>query len=190
MSTRRRQLPRPHRRRIRRLRASARKALIPFVTAGDPDAAHTVPLMHALVEAGADVIELGVPFSDPMADGPVDPARLRARAEARRRACATCSTCVARIPQARRDDAGRADGLRQSDRAHGRRALRRRARRRPASTACSSSTIRPRRAATFAGAARARAASTRSSCSSPTSTDARIEQVGASRRAATSTTSR
>lgn len=53
------------------LRAQGRKALIPFVTAGDPDAAVTVPLMHALVEAGADVVELGVPFSDPMADGPV-----------------------------------------------------------------------------------------------------------------------
>jgi tryptophan synthase alpha chain len=48
-----------------------RKALIPFITAGDPDPKVTVPLMHALAEAGADVIELGVPFSDPMADGPV-----------------------------------------------------------------------------------------------------------------------
>ncbi|MHB8667374.1 MAG: tryptophan synthase subunit alpha [Burkholderiales bacterium] len=48
-----------------------RKALIPFVTAGDPDPAMSVELMHALVAAGADVIELGVPFSDPMADGPV-----------------------------------------------------------------------------------------------------------------------
>ena len=48
-----------------------RAALIPYVTAGDPSPASTVPLMHALVEAGADVIELGVPFSDPMADGPV-----------------------------------------------------------------------------------------------------------------------
>jgi len=48
-----------------------RKALIPFVTAGDPEPGMTVALMHALVEAGADVIELGVPFSDPMADGPV-----------------------------------------------------------------------------------------------------------------------
>lgn len=53
-----------------RLGAEGRKALIPFITAGDPDAALTVPLMHTLVEAGADVIELGVPFSDPMADGP------------------------------------------------------------------------------------------------------------------------
>jgi tryptophan synthase alpha chain len=52
-------------------RLARRKALIPFVTAGDPSPQATVPLMHALVQAGADVIELGVPFSDPMADGPV-----------------------------------------------------------------------------------------------------------------------
>jgi len=53
------------------LAAQKRTALIPFVTAGDPTAAITVSLMHTLVKAGADVIELGVPFSDPMADGPV-----------------------------------------------------------------------------------------------------------------------
>lgn len=47
-----------------------RKALIPFFTAGDPQPKFTVPLLHAMVESGADVIELGVPFSDPMADGP------------------------------------------------------------------------------------------------------------------------
>ncbi len=52
------------------LKAANRKALIPFVTAGDPDPDRTVPLMHALVAGGADIIELGVPFSDPMADGP------------------------------------------------------------------------------------------------------------------------
>jgi tryptophan synthase alpha chain len=53
------------------LRDRQRTALIPFITAGDPTPALTVPLMHTLVAAGADVIELGVPFSDPMADGPV-----------------------------------------------------------------------------------------------------------------------
>jgi len=53
------------------LKQAGRKALIPFITAGDPSPAFTVPAMHALVEAGADIIELGVPFSDPMADGPV-----------------------------------------------------------------------------------------------------------------------
>jgi len=54
-----------------RLARARRKALIPFITAGDPSPVTTVPLMHGLVSAGADVIELGVPFSDPMADGPV-----------------------------------------------------------------------------------------------------------------------
>ena len=53
-----------------KLQQRGRKALIPFITAGDPDPKLTVPLLHALVEAGADIIELGVPFSDPMADGP------------------------------------------------------------------------------------------------------------------------
>jgi len=53
------------------LREQGRKALIPFITAGDPDPSFTVPALHAMVEAGADIIELGVPFSDPMADGPV-----------------------------------------------------------------------------------------------------------------------
>lgn len=52
------------------LRAAGRKALIPFITAGDPAPERTVPLMHALVAGGADILELGVPFSDPMADGP------------------------------------------------------------------------------------------------------------------------
>ncbi|MCX8145681.1 MAG: tryptophan synthase subunit alpha [Azovibrio sp.] len=52
------------------LAARGRKALIPFITAGFPRLDLTVPLMHGLVEAGADIIELGVPFSDPMADGP------------------------------------------------------------------------------------------------------------------------
>jgi tryptophan synthase alpha chain len=54
-----------------RLKVDGRRALIPYVTAGDPSLALTLPIMQALATAGADVIELGVPFSDPMADGPV-----------------------------------------------------------------------------------------------------------------------
>jgi tryptophan synthase alpha chain len=54
-----------------RLARAKRTALIPYVTAGDPETRVTVPLLHALADAGADIIELGVPFSDPMADGPV-----------------------------------------------------------------------------------------------------------------------
>lgn len=56
---------------MQNLKAKNRSALIPFITAGDPNPACTVSLMHALVDGGADVLELGVPFSDPMADGPV-----------------------------------------------------------------------------------------------------------------------
>lgn len=58
-------------RRFAALREQGRTALIPFITAGDPVKEITVSLMHKLVEQGADIIELGVPFSDPMADGPV-----------------------------------------------------------------------------------------------------------------------
>lgn len=53
-----------------RLKEQRKKALIPFVTAGDPSPELSVPLMHAMVKAGADILELGIPFSDPMADGP------------------------------------------------------------------------------------------------------------------------
>ena len=53
------------------LAESGRKALITYITAGDPHPDHTLAIMHTLVEAGADIIELGVPFSDPMADGPI-----------------------------------------------------------------------------------------------------------------------
>ncbi|MCP5420682.1 MAG: tryptophan synthase subunit alpha [Gammaproteobacteria bacterium] len=57
--------------RFQNLRRTGRKALIPYITAGDPHPELTVPMLHKLVQAGADIIELGVPFSDPMADGPV-----------------------------------------------------------------------------------------------------------------------
>ena len=53
------------------LQKQGRRALIPYIAAGDPEPWITVPLMHALVKNGADILELGVPFSDPMADGPV-----------------------------------------------------------------------------------------------------------------------
>ena len=53
------------------LKSQGRQALIPYLMAGFPDPSHTLSLMHALVQGGADIIELGVPFSDPMADGPV-----------------------------------------------------------------------------------------------------------------------
>jgi len=57
--------------RFAQTRAAGRAALVPYITAGDPAPAVTVPLMHDLVAAGAELLELGVPFSDPMADGPV-----------------------------------------------------------------------------------------------------------------------
>lgn len=57
--------------RFAQLKSADRTGLVPFVTAGDPSPEHAVALMHALVASGADLIELGVPFSDPMADGPV-----------------------------------------------------------------------------------------------------------------------
>lgn len=56
---------------LSQLAAKKRKAVVPYIVAGDPEKALTVPMLHALVRAGADIIELGVPFSDPMAEGPV-----------------------------------------------------------------------------------------------------------------------
>ncbi|MFT3930542.1 MAG: tryptophan synthase subunit alpha [Spongiibacteraceae bacterium] len=56
---------------LAQLREQNRKAVVPYVVAGDPQLEATLPLMHGLVNAGADIIELGVPFSDPMAEGPV-----------------------------------------------------------------------------------------------------------------------
>jgi tryptophan synthase alpha chain len=53
------------------LKQQGRRGLIPYIAAGDPEPWITIPLMHALVKSGADILELGVPFSDPMADGPV-----------------------------------------------------------------------------------------------------------------------
>jgi tryptophan synthase alpha chain len=55
---------------FKKLNQEGRRAVIPYLVAGDPNEALTVPLMHALVDAGADIIEVGVPFSDPMSEGP------------------------------------------------------------------------------------------------------------------------
>jgi tryptophan synthase alpha chain len=58
--------------RFAELKAAGRKALIPYIMAGEPLPASTVPLLHGMVEAGGDILEIGVPFSDPMADGPAN----------------------------------------------------------------------------------------------------------------------
>ena len=58
-------------RRFTELARARKRALVPYITAGHPDAARTIELIHGLADAGADVIELGLPFSDPMADGPI-----------------------------------------------------------------------------------------------------------------------
>jgi tryptophan synthase alpha chain len=68
-------------RRFAELRAAKRRALVPYITAGHPDAARSVELLRGLADAGADVIELGLPFSDPMADGPVIQASSQAALE-------------------------------------------------------------------------------------------------------------
>jgi tryptophan synthase alpha chain len=56
---------------LTRIKTNNQKAISPYITAGDPHPDITVPLMHQLVKAGADILELGIPFSDPMAEGPV-----------------------------------------------------------------------------------------------------------------------
>ncbi len=82
------------------LAQQGRKALIPFVTAGDPEPSVTVPLMHAMVEAGADIIELGMPFSDPMADGPV----IQLACERSLKAGTSVSAVFDMVAEFRRDD--------------------------------------------------------------------------------------
>ncbi len=87
--------------RFKSLREAGRKALIPYFAAGDPGPEFTVPLMHAAVRAGADVIELGVPFSDPMADGPVN----QRAAERALRAGMTLRGVIEAVAEFRRQDA-------------------------------------------------------------------------------------
>lgn len=89
-------------RRLGATRAARRPALIPFITCGDPSLEATVPVMHALVESGADLIELGIPFSDPQADGPVIQ-RASERALARRVGLRAVLAAVARFRADDRD---------------------------------------------------------------------------------------
>ena len=127
----------------RAARKRGRTALIPYVTAGDPVARGDRPLMHALVDAGADVIELGVPFSDPMADGPVIQ-RASERALAAGVGLRDVLALVARVSPQRQRDAVVLMGYANPVEAMGVAAFVAAARR-PAWTACSSSTIRPRK---------------------------------------------
>ncbi len=159
-----------------RLRAAGRTALIPYVTAGDPSLARDAA-DHA--RAGRrrrrrDRARRAVLRSDGRRPG--DPARVRARAGAGRRARRTCSTSSRAFRGDERDDAGRADGLRQSDRGDGRRGVRRSRAATPASTACSSSTIRPRRPREFAALLDARGIAP-IFLLSPTTPEARIAAV-------------
>jgi tryptophan synthase alpha chain len=89
-------------RRLQATRAAGRPALIPFITCGDPSLDATVPVMHALVAAGADLLELGIPFSDPQADGPVIQ-RASERALAKRVGLRAVLDCVARFRADDRD---------------------------------------------------------------------------------------
>ena len=110
------------------LRRQNRKALIPFITAGDPEPAMMVPLMHELVKAGADIIELGVPFSDPMADGPTIQ-RSSERALKHHVGLKDVLAMVDGIQAKRPHHARRADGLCQPNRGDGVRGIRQRERR-------------------------------------------------------------
>ena len=152
-----------------------RKALIPYITAGDPHADTTAEIMRAMVEAGADVIELGVPFSDPMADGPVIQ-KASERALARGIGLPQVLAMVREFRGRDARDAGRPHGLRESDRALRRRALRRRRagsrRRRRAGRRLSARGVRRVRRA----AAKARGIDP-IFLLAPTSTDARIASV-------------
>lgn len=84
-----------------RLKLEGKKGLVPFITAGDPEPNDTVSLMHGLVEAGANVIELGVPFSDPMADGPV----IQRASERALEKGVTLTRCLAMVSEFRKNDA-------------------------------------------------------------------------------------
>ena len=101
-------------RRFAALHKAARPALVTFVTAGDPDYETSLAILKALPAAGADIVELGMPFSDPMADGPADPGGGPAGAEGRPDA-GEDARHGARLPRRRPGHADRAHGLLQPD---------------------------------------------------------------------------
>ena len=171
------------------LRERGRKALIPYVTAGDPHADATPQIMQALADGRRRRHRARRAVLRPDGRRPGDPEGERARAGARHRPGAGARRWCATFRARDDDDAGRADGLREPDRALRRRALRRRRAARPASTACSSSTIRPRSATSSPRCCKARGIDP-IFLLAPTSTDARIASVGRRSPAATSTTCR
>ena len=96
------------------LKKQNRSAFVPFITAGDPDFETALALLNELPKAGADLIELGIPFSDPMADGPVNQASYL-RALASGMTLVKVLEMVRRFPQGRWRDAAGADGIVQPD---------------------------------------------------------------------------
>ncbi len=88
--------------RLTHLRTASRKALVTFITGGDPELTATVPALHALVRGGADVLEIGVPFSDPEAEGPA----VQQSSERALAAGTTLHDVLAMVRQFRIDDAG------------------------------------------------------------------------------------
>jgi tryptophan synthase alpha chain len=86
--------------RLKQLRAEGRKALVTFITAGDPDRQASVPALHALVAGGADILELGVPFSDPEAEGPA----IQRSSERGLASGTTLSNCLDMVSEFRRTD--------------------------------------------------------------------------------------
>lgn len=86
---------------LERLKQNGRKALVPYIVAGDPHPGLTVKTMHDLVARGADIIELGVPFSDPMAEGPV----IQLAHERALEHAVSLSDAIAMVEEFRRDDA-------------------------------------------------------------------------------------
>ena len=135
-------------RRFAALKREGRAGLVAYLTAGDPDPDTSARLFAGLPEAGADLIEIGMPFSDPMADGPA----IQEAGQRALKAGMTLRGTLALVRGLRRRDdsnADRADGLLQPDLPLRRRSALSAMRPRPGSTASSSSICRPRRMASW-----------------------------------------